>query len=669
MKKSLRQIRLVVAAVIFAATLVFTGNYVVNANSSVNPSIYSDDYGYSTLNSKEQQVYKQLLPGVIAFHNSIENASKMTYNDGSSAYVLPLLDISSYELKFNNLYNVVFALKADNPEYFWIENFSFTTNGTNNNVITARITVISDYATGSDRQAAKQVIANGITEYITMINQLTARQASQIEMELAIHDRIIKNIDYAYIPGSTIIASDEEWAHNILGVFSKQGAVCEGYAKAFQMLANYAGLTSIYVVGDAGGGHAWNYVLLDGKWYALDLTWDDQPKLSGGKNYDFFNFHNSFFSSYSNKVTDHIVDAPGRYGMYVVPELTTDMSKWYYSYFSLYITSENVVSESTFADSLAKAMQGAAKHGDGYVRLKASTSAVFNKLKELYPYVKTTAVERASTSDMQYTISGGEAFVSGSNQFVFKMTTESTSADTGTYTVSGISNKTYTGKAITQNIVVKAGTYTLKNNIDYKVIYSGNVKVGEAKVTITGLGKYASLSAIKTFTIAKANISKATFSAIGNKAYTGKNIVPAVTGKYNTRVLKKGTDYTVTYSKNKTIGTATVVVKGKGNFNGSKTIKFKIVPTNVTSIKITSKSKSKLTISYKSNSTASGYIIQYSYKKNSGYKTLKNTKANKFTQGGLKSKKVVYIRTAAYKKVKGVTYQGAYSKIIKVLVK
>jgi len=59
-----------------------------------------------------------------------------------------------------------------------------------------------------------------------------------------------------------------------------------------------------------------------------------------------------------------------------------------------------------------------------------------------------------------------------------------------TATVSGLSNKTYTGKAITQSPTVKLGRKTLKNGTDYTLSFSNNVKVGTATVTITGKGDY-----------------------------------------------------------------------------------------------------------------------------------------------------------------------------------
>ena len=78
-------------------------------------------------------------------------------------------------------------------------------------------------------------------------------------------------------------------------------------------------------------------------------------------------------------------------------------------------------------------------------------------------------------------------------------------------TVSGISTKAFTGKAITQNVTVKVGNTVLKNGTDYTVSYSNNKKVGKATVKITGKGKYGGVIT-KTFKInpAKQKIQKLT---------------------------------------------------------------------------------------------------------------------------------------------------------------
>ena len=78
-------------------------------------------------------------------------------------------------------------------------------------------------------------------------------------------------------------------------------------------------------------------------------------------------------------------------------------------------------------------------------------------------------------------------------------------------TVSGISTKAFTGKAITQNVTVKVGNTVLKNGTDYTVSYSNNKKDGKATVKITGKDKYGGVIT-KTFKInpAKQEIQKLT---------------------------------------------------------------------------------------------------------------------------------------------------------------
>lgn len=78
--------------------------------------------------------------------------------------------------------------------------------------------------------------------------------------------------------------------------------------------------------------------------------------------------------------------------------------------------------------------------------------------------------------------------------------------------VSGISDKTYTGKALTQSIKVKLGSTTLKSGTDYKVSYKNNKSIGTATITITGVGKYQG-TIKKTFTIKPKTASLKSFTS------------------------------------------------------------------------------------------------------------------------------------------------------------
>ncbi|MBQ8151199.1 MAG: fibronectin type III domain-containing protein [Firmicutes bacterium] len=73
------------------------------------------------------------------------------------------------------------------------------------------------------------------------------------------------------------------------------------------------------------------------------------------------------------------------------------------------------------------------------------------------------------------------------------------------------------------------------------------------------------------------DISNATISPIADQTYTGKAITPTVTVTYGSTVLTKDTDYTVSYSNNTAVGTATVTIQGKGNYSSTATSIFKIV--------------------------------------------------------------------------------------------
>ena len=219
----------------------------------------------------------------------------------------------------------------------------------------------------------------------------------------------------------------------------------------------------------------------------------------------------------------------------------------------------------------------------------------------------------------------------------------------------------YDGKAKTPSVTVKVGGKTLKNDTDYTVSYSNNTKVGTAKVTITGKGNYTG-SVSKTYSI-KNNFKKATISGISNKSYTGKNITQSITVKYNGKTLKNGTDYTVSYSSNKNIGTATVKVTGKGSYAGTITKTFKINPAKQEIQKLTAKSKAFF-VDWAQKGSATGYEIQYATnsKFTSAKKvTITNKKTDKTTISKLSGKKKYYVRVRSYTTVKGTKYYGAWS--------
>ena len=227
----------------------------------------------------------------------------------------------------------------------------------------------------------------------------------------------------------------------------------------------------------------------------------------------------------------------------------------------------------------------------------------------------------------------------------------------------------YDGKAKKPGVTVKLNGKTLKNGTDYTVSYSNNTKVGTATVKITGKGNYTG-SVSKTYSI-KNNFKKATISGISTKAFTGKNITQSITVKYNGKTLKNGTDYTVSYSNNKKIGTAAVKIAGKGSYTGTVTKTFKINPAKQEIQKLTAKSKAFF-VDWAQKGSATGYEIQYAT--NSKFTrakkvTITNNKTDKTTVSKLSGKKKYYVRVRSYTTVKGTKYYGAWSSVKNVTTK
>ena len=145
----------------------------------------------------------------------------------------------------------------------------------------------------------------------------------------------------------------------------------------------------------------------------------------------------------------------------------------------------------------------------------------------------------------------------------------------------------------------------LKAGVDYdeaKTVYSigttnyegadafktAPVNVGtQVKVTVTLKGMYSGVATGNFSITDKAHkIKSAKFIAANKKTYTGEAITPEASDftvkASNGAVLKPGTDYIVeSCSKNVNKGSGKAVIRGIGEYGGTKTVKFKIVAADI----------------------------------------------------------------------------------------
>ena len=211
---------------------------------------------------------------------------------------------------------------------------------------------------------------------------------------------------------------------------------------------------------------------------------------------------------------------------------------------------------------------------------------------------------------------------------------------------------------------VTFGGKVLQAGKDYTISYRNNLNVGVTTVIATGMGDYTGYTS-KNFTITKRAMAGGTVSVASSVSFTGSNITPSVTVKVAGRTLTSGTDYTVSYSNNKNVGTSNVYVYGKGNYSGSLSAKFDIVPAKQQIQKLETKYKG-FYIDWAQKGSATGYDVEYSVNANMSGAVSKHLTANKpdtLTVSGLSGDKTYYVRVRSYTNVNGKVYYGAWSDI------
>ena len=155
--------------------------------------------------------------------------------------------------------------------------------------------------------------------------------------------------------------------------------------------------------------------------------------------------------------------------------------------------------------------------------------------------------------------------------------------------------------------------------------------------------------------------------------YTGKVITPSIrVALLEGGDLKEGKDYTLKYATGrKNIGKYAVKVTFKGNYQGSRTVYFKIVPKGTTLSKLTA-GKKAFTAKWKKLGGITGYQIQYctnAYFTGAKTVTVKGATAASKTIKNLKAKQVYYVRIRTYKTISKANYFSTWSKTYKVKTK
>lgn len=250
------------------------------SNVEYQSAASNTNYFYDQLESTAKAIYDGL-------EANRENMKSGTYTvEFGSSFSDILANSNGQQILGEHYQSAIEAFTYDNPEVFYLSptkmylNVQTTTKGNNKSY-----NVYIAPADGGNYFADGITSKSQIESYEAQIEQVknevvSSLSGSTYDKIKQIHDFLVDNISY----DQTISKSN---IYNLYGALVNKECVCEGYSKAFKYLASEAGIDCVIVVGTgtnssgATENHSWNYVAINGNWYAVDATWDD-PIVQGG---------------------------------------------------------------------------------------------------------------------------------------------------------------------------------------------------------------------------------------------------------------------------------------------------------------------------------------------------------------------------------------------------
>ena len=245
-------------------------------------NVVVNDYFYNQLEETSKIFYR-------AFESNKENMKTGNYRIDFGDAFSDILNSSGGEEKLGDYYqSAVETYIYDHPEVFYINvnkmylNIETTTRGSE---VTYNV-FINAGNQGSYLDSAyssKEQIDTALSEIESVKNQILAQKTGDIYEDIKmVHDYLVDNVEY-----DTTISKPN--IYNIYGTLVSGSSVCEGYAKSFKYLMDELGIPCVIVIGKGTNSsgqsenHAWNYVQINGIWYAVDSTWNDPVVIGGGK--------------------------------------------------------------------------------------------------------------------------------------------------------------------------------------------------------------------------------------------------------------------------------------------------------------------------------------------------------------------------------------------------
>ncbi len=287
-----------------------------NSLNNIQSEQNEQNIQYNTSNIKNKYFYNQLEKSskiiYSALYENKENLKTGTYAiQFGNAFSEILSSDDGQEILGSYYQSAIESFLYDNPDVFYLNpnkmflNVESTTSrkGKTFNVFISngeQVNYLADGFSSKEQIEQCEKLIESVAKQI--LEKSTGNQYDKVKK---IHDLLVANLEY-----DSSVSKDN--IYNIYGALVNRECVCEGYAKSYKYLLDKAGVNSIIVVGKATNSqgqtenHSWNYVQLDGNWYAIDVTWDD-PVVIGNGNVSNDARYKYFLKGYNSINKDHTV--------------------------------------------------------------------------------------------------------------------------------------------------------------------------------------------------------------------------------------------------------------------------------------------------------------------------------------------------------------------------
>ena len=206
------------------------------------------------------------------------------------------VDVSSLDLYIDNdkseIKEVMTEVVNKTTSIFYTSHsYSLEYAGTTRKITKIQLGYAAEYkkASGAVNESAIKKTAAKINKEVKKITAQIKTGMNNVDKALFVHDYIVKNTSYEDK------ASDNSRLTEY-GILVNHKGNCQGYSLAYAVVMEKLGFNVRFVDSDSMG-HVWNQIKLNGKWYNVDLTWDDPVDNDNGKNQDGVVYHKFFLTS------------------------------------------------------------------------------------------------------------------------------------------------------------------------------------------------------------------------------------------------------------------------------------------------------------------------------------------------------------------------------------